>query len=164
MGPGGVCPMANVISKTLYITVERSWWLRQMAVKMQHHAYLQERGNYRPLSITSVPWKVMKQILLEDISNQRRGKKVIGSIQHGFIMKTSSSCLTKLIVFCDEMIGFVDKGRIVDVVWTFDIVSHSILVATLVRYGLDKWIVNCVENYLCCWLKGSVVQILPKAS
>lgn len=89
----------------------------------------------------------MKQILLEEISKQRRGKKLIGSIQHGFVMGTS--CLTKLIAFCDEMIGFVDKGRIVDVVWTFDIVSHSILVAKLVRYGLDNWTVNCVENYLC---------------
>lgn len=49
------------------------------------------------------------------------------SIQHGFIMGTS--CLIKLIAFCDETIGFVDKGTIVDVVWTFDIVSHSILVA-----------------------------------
>lgn len=68
------------------------------------------------------------------------------SIQHGFIM--GASCLIKFIAFCDETIGFVDKGTIVDVVWTFDIVSHSILAAKLVRYGLDKWVVNCVESYL----------------
>jgi len=90
----------------------------------------------------------MKQILLEDTSMQWRYKKLIGIIQHGFIMGTS--CLPKLIAFCDEMIGFVDKGRLVDVVRTFDIVSHSILGANLVRYGLDKGTVNFMENYLCC--------------
>lgn len=61
------------------------------------------------------------------------------------------------------MIGFVDKERIVDILWTFDIVSHSILVAKLVRYGLDKWISNCVEN-LCYWLKGFVIYLWPATS
>ena len=89
----------------------------------------------------------MKQILLEDISKQTRDKELIDSVQHGFSMGTSR--LIKLIASCDEMICFVDKGRTVNVVWPFDIVSRSMHIARLVKYGLDKWIVNSVENYLC---------------
>lgn len=48
------------------------------------------------------------------------------------------SCLTKQIAFCDEIIGFVHKGKKVDALWTSDILSHSIFVAELVRCGLDK--------------------------
>lgn len=41
-------------------------------------------GNYRPVSIISIPGKVMEEIILESVSKYIKVKKVTRSHQHGF--------------------------------------------------------------------------------
>lgn len=55
--------------------------------------------NYRLVSLTLVPWKVVKQLILET----KEGKKMIRSNQHGFAK--GKSCLTNVINFYSEMTG-----------------------------------------------------------
>jgi len=74
----------------------------------------EDPGNYRPVSLTSIPGKVMEQFILEVIIKQVEEKKVVRSSQHGFIK--GKSCLTNLIAFYDAMSDWVDEGRAVDVV------------------------------------------------
>jgi len=66
----------------------------------------------RLVSLTSIPGKVMKQLILEVINKQVEEKKVIRSSQHG--LTKGKSCLTNLIAFYDGMTGWVDEGRAVD--------------------------------------------------
>ncbi|PKU35686.1 rna-directed dna polymerase from mobile element jockey- hypothetical protein [Limosa lapponica baueri] len=74
---------------------------------------------------------MMEWLILGVISKHIEEKKAIRSSQHGFTK--GKSCLTNLIAFYECMTGWIDEGRVVDVVCldfskAFDTVSHSILI------------------------------------
>ncbi|GAB0183496.1 mitochondrial enolase superfamily member 1 [Grus japonensis] len=101
----------------------------------------EDLGNYRPVSLTSIPGKVMEQLTLGLINKHVEGKKVIRSSQHGFTK--GKSCLSNLIAFCDGMTGWVDEGRAVDVVYldfskAFGTISHIIFIGKLKKLDEDS--------------------------
>ena len=104
----------------------------------------------------------MEQLILQVIIKQVKEKKAIRSSQHGFTK--GKSCLTNLIAFYDDMTGWVDEGRAVDVVYldfskAFEVVSHDILLGKLRKYGLDEWSVRWIEN----WLNGRTQRLASAA-
>ena len=44
----------------------------------------EDPGNYRLVSLTLIPGKVIEQLILQTISRHMKNKKVIWSSQHGF--------------------------------------------------------------------------------
>ncbi|CAM5112035.1 unnamed protein product [Natator depressus] len=117
--------------------------------------------NYRPVSLTSVPGKIMEQVLKESILKHLEERKVIRNSQHGFTK--DKSCLTNLIAFYDEITGSVDEGKAMDVLFldfskAFDMVSHSILASKLKKYGLDEWTIRWVESWLDCRAQRVVIN------
>ena len=87
-------------------------------------------GNYRHASLTSVPGKVMEQIIFGEITQHMHGIQGIRPSQHRFMK--GRSCLTNLISFYSSVTRLVDEGKTVGVVYldfnkAFDMVSHSIL-------------------------------------
>jgi len=147
VGPGGIHPqvlreLADVIAEPPSIIFERCWrtgevpkdWRKASVTPVFIKGKKEDPGNYRPVSLTSIPGKVMEQLILDVISKQVEEKKVIRSSQHGFTKW--KSCLTNLIAFYDGMNGWVDEGTAVDVVYldfskAFVTVSHNILLGKL---------------------------------
>ncbi|CAM4572930.1 unnamed protein product, partial [Caretta caretta] len=105
-------------------------WKKANVVPIFKKGKEEDPGNYRPISLTSVLGKIMEQILKESILKHLEERKVIKNSQHRFTK--GKSCLTNLIVFYDKIIGSVNEGKAVDMLFldfrkAFDTVSHSIL-------------------------------------
>ena len=66
-------------------------------------------GNYRPVSLTSVPGNAMEQLVLDAISKQLEEKKVIRNSQHVFTK--GKLYLTNLIAFYDGITSWIDGGE-----------------------------------------------------
>ncbi|KAK4815945.1 hypothetical protein QYF61_010439 [Mycteria americana] len=99
-----------------------------------------DSGNYQPVSITSLPSKIVEQILLEDISKHMEDRQ-------------GKLCLTNLVAFYNRVSASVDNGRATDVIYldfcrTFDMVPHSILASNLERYRFDGWTIQWIRNCL----------------
>ena len=83
MGPDGMHPrvlreLADVIAEPLSIILERSVrtaemledWRNAIVTPVFKNSKKEDSGNYRPVSLTSIPGKVMKQLILNVISKQ----------------------------------------------------------------------------------------------
>ncbi|KAM9367323.1 glycine dehydrogenase (decarboxylating), mitochondrial [Phaethornis superciliosus] len=97
------------------------------------------------VSLTSIPRKVMEELILGAVSNHIKDKRLIKTSQCGFTK--GKSCLTNLITFYEDVTRWVDDVRAVDIVYldfrkAFDTISLSILGAKLTNCGLDDWAVR----------------------
>ncbi|KAF4798796.1 RNA-directed DNA polymerase from mobile element jockey-like protein [Turdus rufiventris] len=174
MGPDGIHPrvmreLADELAKLLSIIYEQSWltgevpddWKLANVMPIHKKGRKENPGNYRPVSLTSVPGKVIKQFILSVITHDLQDGQGIRPSQHGF--RRSRSCLTNLVSFYDQVTCLLDAGKAVDVVCldfnkAFNTVSHSILLEKLAACGLDRSTLCWVKNWLDSWVQRVVVN------
>ncbi|KAK4818945.1 hypothetical protein QYF61_022210 [Mycteria americana] len=150
--------LAEVLTKPLSTIYQQSWLTGEKGWK-------EDLGNYRPVSLTLVPGKLMEQISLSAITWHVEDNQGIKPSQHGF--RKGRSCLTNLISFYNRSLTLlrvtrlVDEGKAVDVVYldfskAFDTVSHSILLEKLAAHGLD----GCTLRWAKNWLDGRAQRVV----
>ncbi|KAK4816876.1 LOW QUALITY PROTEIN: hypothetical protein QYF61_024518 [Mycteria americana] len=172
MGPDEIHPrvlkeLAEVLTKPLSIIYQQSWltgevpvdWRLANVTTIFKKGRKEDPGNYRPVSLTSVPGKLMEQIILSAITQHLEDNQGIKPSQHGF--RKGRSCLTNLISFCNKVTRLMDEGKAVDVVYldfskAFDTISHSILLEKLAAHGLD----GCTLRWLKNWLDSRAQRVV----
>ena len=109
--------------------------------------------NYRPVSLTSIPCKILEHVLVSNLMKHFENNCILNKRQHGF--RRGRSCESQLLEFVEEVSAGLDSGLPTDVVImdfakAFDRVNHSLLTHKLEQYGVtgttNKWIGNFLQN------------------
>jgi len=160
LGLDGIHPrvpreLAEELAKPLSIIYQQSWitgevqddWRLAIVMPIDKKVWKEDPGNYRPVSLTSVPGKIMERFILSALIRHVKANQGTRPSQHGFMKRRS--CLTNLISFYDQVTCLVDEGKAVDVVYpdfskAFDTVPHSIL--------LEKRAAHSLDGCTLCWI------------
>jgi len=127
MGPDGIHPrvlreLVEELAKPLSIIYQQSWltaevpgdWRIASVTPIYKKGWKEDPGNYGPVSLTSVPGKIMEQFILSALTRHVKDNKGIRPSQHGFMK--GSSCLNNLISFYGQVTCLGDEGKAVDAV------------------------------------------------
>ncbi len=96
--------------------------------------------NYRPVSLTSVPCKILEKIIRKKIMDHMNLNNLFTEFQHGFL--EGRSCVTNLLSSLDYWTRVLDEKAAVDCVYmdfkkAFDCVPHKRLLHKMDSYGIQ---------------------------
>ena len=137
-------PCSSLSAKIIYIKLSKYSPIFKKGTKG-------EPGNYRPVSLTSIPCKIFESILKDSIMDHLQDQKLIKDSQHGFM--PGRSCTTNLVLFQDKLTKIMDQGKSADIFYldfakAFDKVPHKRLVQKLRNKGIGGNILRWIENWL----------------
>ena len=129
-------PLANFYRKSLDHMELPSDWKVAEVVPIFKSGNRSEASNYRPISLTSIPCKIMESIILDKLSEHLQKLNIPNDHQHGF--RKGRSCLTNLLVCLEDWTSNIDQGHPVDVIYLDirDVVSVS---TSRSRDGLETY-------------------------
>lgn len=114
---------------------------------------------YRPISLTSVPGKVLESVIKERVVEHLEGHDLLRNSQHGF--RSGRSCITNLLSFFHHMFACYDQSRAIDVVYldfkkAFDKVPHRRLLVKVRALGIGGPVAQWIES----WLSGRSQRVV----
>jgi exonuclease III len=164
MGADGIHPSilnkcANICSDILSIIYKKSYetglvptrWKEADLTPLPKSGVKTNPSNYRPISLTSVPCKVMERIIKVKMMDHLTKNNLIAPQQHGFVKK--KSCLTNLIETLDFLTETLNRGLYAILIYldfakAFEKVSHKALIYKLRSYGFNEELVTWLIGFL----------------
>jgi Reverse transcriptase (RNA-dependent DNA polymerase)/Endonuclease-reverse transcriptase len=139
-------------------TVPRDW-KKAKVVPIYKKGSKSNPGNYRPVSLTSVPCKILEGLIKDNIMEHLKNESLINQSQHGFM--PGRSCTTNLTLFLDALTKTIDDGKAADVFYldfakAFDKVPHERLLVKVDAKGIS----GKIKNWLRAWLIGRTQSVV----
>ena len=144
-------PLYLIFRKSLDEGVVPDDWKQANVTPIYKKGKKIDPSNYRPISLTSVPCKVMERIVKNSIIDHLEQNSLLSKHQHGF--RSNRSCLTQLLEYFTEISDMLETGDPVDAIYldcrkAFDTVPHKRLLAKLKAYGISGKILKWIESFL----------------
>ena len=107
--------------------------------------------NYRPISLTSVPCKIVEHIIYRHLMTYLEEHNILTDLNHGF--RAGFSCETQLLTTNHDLFSSFDTGTqtdmaVLDFSKAFDTVPHSKLLKKLSHYGIGGTILEWLKKFL----------------
>ena len=175
-GPDGISPKllksaAEELVKPLTIIFRESMrtseipedWRKAKVTPIYKKGPKGEPGNYRPVSLTSIPCRMLESIIKDKLMGYLANNNLLSESQHGFLK--GRSCATNLITFMDKLTKVVDSGKPADVFYldfakAFDKVPHQRLLKKMASKGIDGGIFRWIKS----WLKDRIQTVVVNGS
>jgi hypothetical protein len=131
-------------------TVPSEWLLAHVTpIYKKGNRHLPE--NYRPVSLTSVPCKILEHVVCRHVLQHLEKNSILSSLQHGF--RSGHSCESQLLVTMQDILQRIDNNNQVDLVIldfskAFDVVPHQRLLTKLDHYGIRGQPLNWIRAFL----------------
>ena len=151
--------MGIVFTKSMGSGVVPEDWRKANVTAIYKKGQKSSPSNYRPISLTSVPGKVMERITKDTLMSHLSRNRLIKPSQHGFV--PNKSCTTNLLEYLEKVTKAVEEGKSVDIIYldfakAFDLVPRSRLLSKLRAHGVDGELLK----WLSSWLKDRKQQVV----
>ncbi len=126
-------------------------WLQANIVPIYKKKDRTMASNYRPVSLTSVPCKILEHIIAKSIHAHLEEFKILTDKQHGF--RQRRSCESSLITTVHDLTKSLQNNRQIDLILldfskAFDTVPHNRLLHKLHHYGIRNKTLDWIRNFL----------------
>ena len=117
--------------------------------------------NYRPVSLTSIPCKILEHIVCSQINRHLEQYDILTNCQHGF--RQRRSCETQLIDTVTDFVNDIEQQKQCDAILldfskAFDKVPHHLLIEKLRHYGITDHIQQWIQAFLSKRTQQVVVE------
>jgi len=121
------------------------------------------RGNYRPVSLTSVCCKILESLIRDHIINYLLENSLLSDKQYGFVKGRST--MLQLLHMIDKWTEYLEYGGQIDTIYcdfekAFDKVPHRRLISKLRTYELN----DVILNWICDFLKARKYRVRVNVS
>ena len=144
-------PLTTIFKKSLSTGVLPTDWKLGVVVPIFKKGDRQVPGNYRPVSLTAIPCKVLESLIRDCLMAHLEEGRVLSSHQHGF--RPRRSCTSQLLEVIYEWTSSLERGEPVDSLYldfrkAFDSVPHQRLLHKLEAYGVTGKVKSWITSFL----------------
>lgn len=144
-------PLCHIFNKSLTGGQVPGDWKTATVIPIFKKGQKKEPANYRPVSLTSIPCKMMEAIIKNRIMEHLTENNLLRDSQHGF--QKGKSCATNLILTMEYLTKANDAGVPVDLIYldfskAFDKVPHRRLLEKCRAKGIDGETIRWLEDWL----------------
>jgi len=126
-------------------------WKMATVIPIYKKGSKNDAGNYRPVSLTSVPYKVLESVMKDAMVDYLETTGFYNDCQHGFVK--GKSTLTNLFETLESWTRILDEGLGIDVIYldyrkAFDTVPRKRLIDELRGSGINGSLLRWIDQFL----------------